>query len=76
MSYITLEVEIDHGRVVPRGADKLPERGSGLLTILEPGPKPVSTMTHLQAFQALQRSLNLDDAKVKAWMDVIRDARR
>jgi hypothetical protein len=35
MSYLTVEVEIDHGRVVARGADGLPEKGTGLLTILE-----------------------------------------
>ena len=34
MSYLTVEVEIDHGRVLPRGPDALPEKGSGLLTIL------------------------------------------
>jgi hypothetical protein len=34
MSYRTLEVEIDHGRVLSKGAEALPERASGLLTIL------------------------------------------
>jgi hypothetical protein len=38
MSYRTLEVEIDHGRVLPKGAEALPERVSGLLTILSPPP--------------------------------------
>jgi len=33
-------------------------------------------MTPLEAFHALQKSLNLDAAKAKAWMDMIRDARR
>jgi hypothetical protein len=36
MSYVTVEVQIDHGRIVPREPDKLPETGSGLLTILPP----------------------------------------
>ena len=40
MSYLTLEVEIDHGRVVPRGPEGLPEKGSGLLTILQPVSTP------------------------------------
>ena len=44
MSYTTLEVEFDHGRVVPKEPDKLPESGHGLLTILPPvrsdAPKP------------------------------------
>jgi hypothetical protein len=34
MSYVTVEVEIDHGRIVPREPDKLPDKASGLLTIL------------------------------------------
>lgn len=34
MSYITVEVDIERGRVVPREPDKLPEHGNGLLTIL------------------------------------------
>ena len=38
MSYLTLEVEIDHGRVSAKGAEALPEKASGLLTILTPPP--------------------------------------
>ena len=38
MSYVTVEVEIDHGRIVPREPERLPEKGSGLLTILQPAP--------------------------------------
>ncbi len=38
MSYLTVEVEIDHGRVSPKGAEALPEKASGLLTILNPPP--------------------------------------
>ena len=34
MSYLTVEVEIDHGRIVPREPEKLPEKGRGLLTVL------------------------------------------
>jgi hypothetical protein len=34
MSYTTLEVALDHGRVVPLGGDKLPEHGRALLTLL------------------------------------------
>ncbi|MHB8524295.1 MAG: hypothetical protein ACYDH9_26545 [Limisphaerales bacterium] len=36
MSYLTVEVEIDHGRVSSKGAETLPEKASGLLTILNP----------------------------------------
>lgn len=38
MSYVTVEVEIDHGRVLPKGAETLPEKASGLLTIFSPPP--------------------------------------
>ena len=45
MSYLTLAVEIDHGRVLPTGPETLPEKASGLLTILNPpppsGPRPI-----------------------------------
>ena len=76
MSYVTLEVEIVHGQVVAKGTEKLPDKAAGLLTILPPAPETPAKMTQLEAFQALQRSLNLDEAKAKAWMDMIKDARR
>ena len=38
MSYLTVEVEIDHGHVLPKGAEALPDKASGLLTILAPTP--------------------------------------
>jgi hypothetical protein len=38
-------VEIDHGRVAPKGAEALPEKATGLLTILNPPtlsqPRPI-----------------------------------
>lgn len=34
MSLVTLEVEIDHGRVIARGSEPLPEKGKGFLTLL------------------------------------------
>lgn len=42
MSYLTVEVEIDHGKVVPKEPAKLPEKGNGLLTILQ----PVANLAH------------------------------
>jgi hypothetical protein len=38
MSYRTLEVEIDHGRLLLKSGESLPEKASGLLTILNPPP--------------------------------------
>jgi hypothetical protein len=37
MSYKTLEVELDNGRVRPCGAETLPAKARALLTLLEPG---------------------------------------
>ena len=34
MDYLTVEVEIDQGRIVAREPEKLPAKGAGLLTIL------------------------------------------
>jgi hypothetical protein len=78
MSYLTVEVEIDHGRVVAAEPGKLPEKGNGLLTVLEASGKEgnLEKMTPLEALHALQKSLNLDAAKAKAWMETVRDARR
>jgi hypothetical protein len=44
VNYRTIEVEIDHGRVLPKGAETLPANASGLLTILNPPlsqPRPI-----------------------------------
>ena len=38
MSYLTVEVEIDHGHVLAKGSESLPETGTGLLTLLLPKP--------------------------------------
>ena len=46
MSYVTLEVDINHGQIVPREPGKLPEKGAGLLTIL---PGPPAGITGLRA---------------------------
>ncbi len=34
MGLLTLEVELDHGRVIVKGSDPLPDKASALLTIL------------------------------------------
>lgn len=38
MSFLTVQVEIDHGRILSKGAEALPEKATGLLTILGPVP--------------------------------------
>jgi hypothetical protein len=42
MSYLTVEVEIDHGHILAKGAEVLPEKASDLLTI--PTPAPLSQL--------------------------------
>ena len=38
MSYLTVEVEIDHGHVSVKGAEPLPEKAFGLLTLFPSAP--------------------------------------
>lgn len=75
MSYTTVEVEIDHGKVTPKEPEKLPASGRGLLTIL-PSQGATTAGSFLEALDALQRHLQLDEKKAQAWMDTVRDARR
>lgn len=47
MNLVTLEVELDHGRVIPTDGTELPERASALLTLLPSGgavPAPRRTV--------------------------------
>jgi hypothetical protein len=76
MSYLTVEVEIDHGRVLAKGAESLPEKASGLLTILKPDDINPSALSPLQALESLQQYLHLDAAKAAEWMTTVREARR
>jgi hypothetical protein len=76
MSYLTLEVDIKQGKVVPKEPGKLPETGSGLLTILKAAPTASSPVAPLEAFRALQREVQLTPEKAEAWKTAMRDARR
>ena len=73
-----MQVEIDNGRIMTHEVEKVPRRCKALLIILESldQAEDVGKMTPIEAFEALQKHLNLDEAKAKAWMDMIRDARR
>ena len=58
MSFLTVEVEIDHGRISPRGTEALPEKAVGLFTILSPEQMKSGThATNLQRPQGLARGL-------------------
>jgi len=74
MSYLTLEVEIDHGKVVSKEPSMLPEKASGLLTIFQTNATP--KLSPLQALDALQKYLRLDTEKASQWMSEVREARR
>jgi len=76
MSYITLEIEIDHGRVVAKGTDQLPDKATGLLTILHPAPKESNEASVLGALEALQAHLRVDERMAAQWMATVRDSRR
>jgi hypothetical protein len=76
MDYLTLEVEIDHGKVLPKGPLPLPEKATGLLTIFHPAPPTANPAAFLQNLESLQKHLGLDAAGAQKWMDTVRDARR
>jgi hypothetical protein len=61
MSYQTLELELERGRVRPRGAEVLPERAQALLTILQAGSNDRSTRTQGVASPGLRRFLSAKD---------------
>lgn len=75
MSYLTLEVEIDHGKVVAKVPSKLPEKASGLLTIIPPDQHNSAGMSPLEAWQALQERLRLSADKAAEWMARVQGAR-
>lgn len=77
MSYLTMEVEIDHGRITANEPEKLPTRGKGLLTVLQTAQEATSTEpSPLEALEALQKHLKLDERKAAEWMAAVREARR
>ena len=75
MSYLTVEVAIDHGHVVAKGAERLPEKASGLLTIFKSNAVSHATISPLQALESLQEHLRLDAAGAVDWMASVREAR-
>jgi hypothetical protein len=42
MNYVTVEVELDHGKVRPLGHSQLPDRARALLTVLQSEPVAAS----------------------------------
>jgi hypothetical protein len=55
---------------------KLPVKGKGLLTVLAPATQTASAnLTPLEALEALQKHLRLDEQGATEWMAAVRDAR-
>jgi len=76
MDYLTMEVQIDHGKVLPKGSLPLPEKATGLLTIFHPSPTESKPAAFLKTLESLQKHLSLDAVGAQKWMDSVRDARR
>ena len=76
MDYVTLEVDIDHGKVLPKGSLPLPEKATGLLTIFSDTSPTTKPAAFLQTLESLQKHLNLDATGAQKWMDDVRAARR
>ena len=74
MSYKTLEVELENGRVHPRGSETLPAKAHALLTLLDSSAPPVAqTCAELAERWAGLKKLPLDEAN--AFADDIESAR-
>jgi len=77
MSYLTLAVEIDHGKIIVKEPSKLPAKATGLLTILEAEiPEIADHVSALRALEALQKHLGLDAERAAEWAATVRDGRR
>ena len=76
MSYMTVEVKIDHGQISAKGSDCLPERASGLLIIFPTAVATPAAASQLQALESLQRRLGLDEVGAERWMAAVPEARR
>ena len=57
MSYKTLEVELENGRVRPSGAETLPAKAHALLTII--GPRPAVATDAARTLGDALRELNV-----------------
>ena len=74
MSYRTLEVELENGRVRPRGSETLPAKAHGLLTLLDSVIAPGSlTCGELADRWAQLDKLPFEEAK--AFADDVEQAR-
>ena len=76
MSLKTLEVEIDHGRVIPRDEDTLPEHGRALLNLLDKAAEDVTPVrTSAELLDRWDSLAWLPEEEGNAFADDIESAR-
>jgi len=75
MSYVTVEVDIHHGRLIPKEPEKLPQNGRGLLTVL-PSEVQATAADPVQVLEQLQRYLRIDQQQAENWTATVREGRR
>jgi len=76
MSLKTLEVEIDHGRVIARSEDILPDHGRALLTLLDTPGGPIVPARSAAELVARWDSLAwLPEDEGRAFADDVESAR-
>jgi hypothetical protein len=68
MTYVTIEAEIEGGRIVPKESAQLPERGRALVTLLPEEPHRPNWETVESVLGVLHRP-NLDSS---AWQQQVR----
>ena len=75
MSYKTVEVELEQGRVRPSGSETLPDKARALLVILSPNPPEPEEVTGpslaelMAEFPGIGNGTHTDLSTNKAYMD-------
>jgi hypothetical protein len=58
MVYLTMEADIDHGRVIPKEPEKLPSTGKALLTVFAPSPRKTNWNRVMALLGKMQRPID------------------
>jgi hypothetical protein len=68
MTYVTIEADIQGGRIVPKGNAQLPERGRALVTLLPDGPR----QPNWETIESVLGSLHRPDLDSSTWQQEVR----
>jgi hypothetical protein len=68
MTYVTIEAEIEGGKIMPKDSAQLPERGRALVTLRPEGPHRPNWDTVESALRVLHRP----DLDSSAWQQKVR----